>query len=155
MHDSPAQVPDEHLRILLHHDPIDVQAAVDFAVHPAAGAIDVFLGTTRRWTGDRETVELAYEAYEPMARSEMCRLAERARARWPVLRVCIVHRLGVVPVGEASVVIAVATAHRAAAFEACRWLIDTLKQQVPIWKREHYSDGGTEWVEGSSPPAIG
>ena len=76
------------------------------------------------------------------------------QTRWPVERVCLLHRLGIVPPAEASVVVGVATPHRADAFAACRFLIDTLKQQVPIWKREVYADGSTEWVEGSAPPTV-
>ena len=96
-------------------------------------------------------MRLAYDAYAPMAAKTMRELADEAAGRWPVLKVCLLHRLGEVPPPEASVVVGVACAHRAAAFEACRWLIDTLKAQVPIWKREHYADGSTEWVQGQTP----
>jgi molybdopterin synthase catalytic subunit len=131
--------------------PLDVAAADAFLRTDAAGGLNLFVGTTRRWTGDKETVRLAYDAYAPMAAKTMYALADEAAARWPVLRTCVLHRLGEVPPPEASVVIGVACAHRAAAFEACRWLIDTLKGQVPIWKREHYADGTTEWVQGQAP----
>jgi molybdopterin synthase catalytic subunit len=116
-----------------------------------AGGLSLFVGTTRRWTGDNETVRLAYDAYAPMAAKTMHALADEAATRWSVLKVAVHHRLGEVPPPEASVVIGVACAHRAAAFEACRWLIDTLKAEVPIWKREHYADGSTEWVQGQAP----
>lgn len=137
----------------LQHEPLDVGAAYEALRHPAAGGIDVFVGTTRRWTDERETTELAYDAYGPMALAEMGRLADEAARRWPVERLVLLHRLGVVPVADASVVVGVATPHRADAFAACRFLIDRLKVQVPVWKKEHYADGTTEWVEGERPPS--
>ena len=133
---------------------IPVDRAIRFLQHPGAGGIDVFLGTTRQWTRDKETTELSYECYRPMALKEMGALLEKARGRWPIVKACILHRLGVVPPAEASVFIGVSTPHRKDAFEACRFLIDELKIQVPIWKKEHYTDGSTEWVQGSSPPDV-
>ena len=109
------------------------------------GGVNLFLGATRRMTDGKETVQLAYEAHESMARKEMQRLAEEAGERYDLLRVAMIHRIGIVPVSEASVIIGVASAHRAPAFEASRWLIDELKVSVPIWKQEHYADGSTEW----------
>lgn len=137
----------EKVWIGLEQQALAVQPAADFLYHGNAGGVCLFVGTTRRWTDDAETVELEYEAYVPMALKEMRRLADEAARRWPVVRVCLLHRLGVVPVAEASVVIGVATPHRAEAFEACRFLIDTLKQTVPIWKREVFADGRTDWVQ--------
>lgn len=109
------------------------------------GGVNLFLGATRRMTAGKETIQLSYEAHESMARKEMRRLAEAAGERFDVLRVAMLHRTGIVPVSEASVIIGVASSHRAAAFEASRWLIDELKVSVPIWKQEHYADGSTEW----------
>ena len=109
------------------------------------GGINLFLGATRRITAGKETVLLSYEAHESMARKEMQHLAASAFDRFPLLRVAMIHRVGIVPVSEASVIIGVASAHRAAAFDASRWLIDELKVSVPIWKQEHYADGTTEW----------
>ena len=111
-------------------------------VHPfleddRAGGLCVFTGTSRRWTDGAETDLLTYEAYGPMAEAELARLAEAAAERWAAVRVVVLHRLGAVPPPEASVVVGVACAHRAEAFEACRWLIDTLKDTVPIWKTDH------------------
>lgn len=137
--------------IHLGTEPLDVGAADAFLRAEAAGGIDLFVGTTRRWTDGQETVRLAYDAYAPMAAKTMRELADEAAARWPVHRVCLMHRLGEVPVAEASVIVGVACAHRDEAFAACRWLIDTLKAQVPIWKREHFADGTTEWVQGQMP----
>lgn len=144
----------EILWVRLQTEILEVSSADAFLRDPAAGGVNLFVGTTRQWTGDRETVELEYECYASMALREMERLAEAALEQRPVTRVCILHRLGIVPVAEASVVIGVASPHRAGAFDACRWLIDTLKRQVPIWKREVYSDGETEWVQGPVPPEV-
>jgi molybdopterin synthase catalytic subunit len=130
---------------------LPVADAVSFLQTPDAGGLALFLGTTRRWTEDRETLALYYEAYEPMALAEMGRLSDEAFRRWPVRRLCLWHRLGEVPPAEISVLIGVATPHRAEAFEACRYLIDALKRQVPIWKRETLSDGHQIWVEEGIP----
>lgn len=134
------------LRLLITADPIDVGAEFTFLYTPEAGAIDAFVGTTRRYTDGRETAELVYESYEEMALKEMQALVEKASEQWPILRASIVHRSGVVPLAEPSVFIGVATTHRAEAFEACRFLIDALKREVPIWKYERYADGAGEWV---------
>jgi molybdopterin synthase catalytic subunit len=114
-----------------------------------AGAVALFLGTTRaeRRADGRELVALDYEAYPDMATAQLRDIVARARGRWPVLRLAVLHRTGRVPLGEPSVLIAVATPHRAEAFEACRWLIDTLKAEAAIWKKEIWSDGSGSWVE--------
>jgi molybdopterin synthase catalytic subunit len=143
---------DETVWLSISSAPLDESASMSFLRTPAAGGINVFVGTTRRWTDGQETVRLEYECYEGMALQEMQRLVEAAQARWPVQRVCVLHRVGVVPPAQASVLVGVATPHRAEAFAACRFLIDTLKERVPIWKREVYSDGTTTWVEGSRKP---
>lgn len=135
---------------LLTDVPLSVGEAAGWLATPEAGGLALFVGTTRQWTsgdeGPTETERLSYEAYEPMALAELDRLAAEAAARWPVARCCLWHRTGGVPVAEASVVVGVATPHRAEAFAACRWLIDTLKERVPIWKRETFADGTTAWV---------
>lgn len=130
----------------LSHAPLGVGEAYAFLTAPEAGGIAVFVGTTRRWTDGHETERLRYEAYEPMALAELGRIAGEAMTRWPLAKCCLVHRLGEVPVGEASVVVGAASAHRAEAFAACRWLIDTIKERVPIWKREVFADGTEAWV---------
>ncbi len=137
--------------IQLLHGRIAVEAAHRHLKIPTAGALSLFTGITRQFTAGKQTLRLEYECYEAMAMDELRRLADSARSRWPILRLCMLHRLGVVPVSEESVVVGVAAAHRADAFAACRYLIDTLKQQVPIWKREHFADGATEWVPGRLP----
>ncbi len=116
------------------------------------GAVVVFDGIVRNHTRGRKTLHLDYEAYEEMARSQMEALAREAKQRFAVREVALVHRLGRLQVGESSVWIAVAAAHRAAAFEACRWIIDTLKTTVPIWKKEHFLDGAV-WADGEPFPS--
>ncbi len=113
------------------------------------GAVVVFEGVTRFERDEKlgGLVRLEYEAYGEMAVSEMRRLVGETRRRWPVLRAAMVHRVGAVEIGEASVVMAVACGHRAEAFEACRWLIDTLKKDVPIWKKEIWESGENRWVD--------
>jgi len=126
-------------------EPIDV-AAVSAAVSDAAtGATVTFIGTTRDENEGRRVTRLEYEAYPDMALAEMRKIGETARQRWNVAHVAIVHRIGVVPLGEASVVIAVSAAHRRPAFEACHFAIDRLKEVVPIWKKEHF-EGGEIWI---------
>lgn len=129
-------------------DQLSAGMAVRLVTDPAAGGIDVFLGTTRAETNERgqELVRLDYEAYVEMAEGQMRDLVRRARERWPICRSVLLHRIGRVKVGEPSVVIAVSTPHRAEAFEACRWLIDGLKKDVAVWKKEVWSDGTGTWV---------
>ncbi len=138
--------------VSLSKTPLDVAAAYQFLQTPAAGGIALFIGTTRQWTGSRETTLLVYESYEPMALREMHLLIDLAARRWPISHACILHRLGEVPLAEASVLVGVATPHRPEAFDACRFLIDRLKVQIPIWKQEHLTDGQVHWIEGSEPP---
>lgn len=130
----------------LTDDPIDTAALLNRARHPEAGAIVLFLGTTRELTAGRKTVALSYETYREMAERRLAELEAEARRRWPVLECFITHRLGQVPATEASVAIVVSTPHRADAFAAGQWLIDELKKDVPIWKREQWADGTAEWV---------
>lgn len=126
--------------------PIDSQSVLAQVVSPQAGAVVLFLGTTREWTGERRTLWLEYECYGEMAQRKLEELEAEARRRWPVVECAIVHRLGRVDLGEASVAVAVSCPHRRAAFEAGQWLIDTLKEVVPIWKQENGEQGATEWV---------
>ena len=127
-------------------DPIDTQAVLTFVNSSQAGGVVLFLGTTREFTGGRQTASLDYEAYGAMAEQKLQELAGEAAEKWPLVACAIHHRLGPVALGEASVAIAVSTPHRAEAFEAGKWLIDMLKIVVPIWKQEHWADGSTEWV---------
>ena len=130
-------------------DTIAVDRLVTAAGRPDCGAIAVFLGTTRDHHEGRKVVSLTYEAYEPMALAALEAIERETLTRFEVACCRIVHRLGEVPLTEASVVVTVAAAHRGAAFEACRWAMDELKRTVPIWKKESYAGGGEGWVEGT------
>jgi molybdopterin synthase catalytic subunit len=132
--------------IELTHDVIDSQAVLDRVASHQAGAVVLFLGVTREFTGGRQTASLDYDCYPEMALRELEKLEAQASARWPLTACAIVHRLGRLELGEASVAIAVSSPHRRAAFEAGQWLIDTLKEVVPIWKQENWADGTSEWV---------
>jgi molybdopterin synthase catalytic subunit len=131
--------------ITITTEPIDVAAALNLLQSERAGAIDFFLGVVRDNTQERPVDRLEYEAYDRMAISEMQKIADDAQQRWPILRYVIIHRKGTLQIGEAAVLIGIATAHRADAFEACQYIIDTIKQTVPIWKKEVFTDG-EEWV---------
>ena len=124
---------------------IDPAAILAEVTTPESGGIDMFIGTTRNHSSGRTVTRLEYEAYEPMALKVMEQLELEAKRAWPLHKVALVHRLGEVPVLEASVLIAVSSAHRKEAFEACRFLIDRLKKEVPIWKKEYFADGTAEW----------
>jgi molybdopterin synthase catalytic subunit len=138
--------------VALTREPIHAEKLAAAAKRGADGAMVVFDGTVRDNTRGRRTVYLDYEAYEEMALKQMGELAAEARERFGVRQVSVVHRLGRLMVGETSVLIVVASAHRASAFEACRWLIDTLKKTVPIWKKETFADGAV-WADGEPFPA--
>lgn len=112
----------------------------------SAGAVVTFLGTVREISAGRRTMSLDYEAYPEMAERKMQELEAEARARWPITEAALVHRIGHLELGEVSVAVAVSCPHRAQAFDACRFLIDRLKEVVPIWKRENWADGESEWV---------
>ena len=131
--------------IQLTTDPIDYHAITESVRHNSSGAVVSFLGTVREFTRGVQTQFLEYEAYEDMAIASLRELDQEVRQRFPVIDVAIVHRTGRLELGDVSVAIAVSTPHRAQAFEAAQWLIDTLKERVPIWKKEHYSDGREEW----------
>ncbi|MGC1273546.1 MAG: molybdenum cofactor biosynthesis protein MoaE [Planctomycetaceae bacterium] len=132
--------------IHLTHEPIDFAALTEAVRSPDCGAVVLFLGTVREMTGGKRTLRLGYEAYPEMAEATMMKLEADARNRWPLHEVRVAHRLGVLDLGEISVAVAVSSPHRADAFDAGRWLIDRLKEVVPIWKQEHWADGTTEWV---------
>jgi molybdopterin synthase catalytic subunit len=139
--------------IELTESPIDVPAVIAGVGAPAAGAVVVFLGVVREMTEGRQTESLEYEAHAPMAHRVLTELETEARRRWPLEGCAVVHRLGKLAVGQVSVLIAVSAAHRQPAFEAAQWLIDQIKQVVPIWKREHWADGTSQWVHPGLDPA--
>ena len=126
--------------------PIDLEILRGKIADPDVGAIGWFEGVTRRTTGDKITELLSYEAHQSMAVSELQKLATSAVERFSLHRCLIVHRLGEVPIGQASVVVGCSSGHRPEAFAALPWIMDVLKRDVPIWKRELYADGSTEWV---------
>jgi MoaE-MoaD fusion protein len=145
-------VPDTPRYSSLVREKIDTQTVLAKLKQPADGAAVAFEGVVRDNTRGRRTLYLDYEAYEEMALKQMDALAEQALQEFPIRDVAMVHRLGRLGIGEASVLIVVASAHRAAAFDACRWLIDMLKRSVPIWKKEHFEDGAV-WADGEPFPA--
>jgi molybdopterin synthase catalytic subunit len=134
--------------VRLTREPIDLPALQ--TVSPADGALCLFVGVVRDENAGRKVLHLEYEAYEEMALAQMEELEAETRGRWRVTDVRMVHRLGRLEIGEASVAVAVAAPHRGEAFEACRHAIDTLKKTVPIWKKEFYADGAV-WLEGPRP----
>ena len=131
--------------ILLSTEPLDVSYCINLVQSPECGGIDVFIGTVRSQTNGKRVVRLEFEAYERMAVKEMRKIGEQTMDKWPIHKIAVHHRTGVLQVGEVPVVIAVSAAHRDAAFDACRYIIDTLKQSVPIWKKEVFEDGEV-WV---------
>jgi molybdopterin synthase catalytic subunit len=150
--ESSAMQATEHAALV--RTPIDGVAITAAIKQPEDGAVVVFDGIVRNHTRGRRTLYLDYSAYEPMALRQMEQLAQQALANYAIRDVCLVHRLGRLEIGESSVYIAVASAHRAAAFEACRWMIDTLKKTVPIWKKEYFEDGAV-WADGEPfPPEV-
>ena len=138
-------------RVAIVRQAIDATALMDAMKIGADGAVCVFDGIVRDNTRGRRTLHLDYEAYEGMALEQMRGLAAEAVAKFPVREVAIQHRLGRLVIGETSVLIVVASAHRGAAFDACRWVIDTLKKTVPIWKKEQFEDGAV-WADGEPFP---
>jgi molybdopterin synthase catalytic subunit len=132
--------------VRLTHSVIDYHALTEQVRLPHCGAVVTFLGTVRDLTDGRETVALDYESYGQMAEKKMDEIEQDTRSRWPVGEMVMMHRLGRMEVGEVSVAVALSCPHRAQAFEACRHAIDRLKELVPIWKKENWADGKTEWV---------
>ncbi len=139
-------------KVVLTRGPIDSPRLIAEIKRGEDGAVAIFDGIVRKHSRGRRTLHLDYEAYEEMALRQMRQLAAQARERFGVRQVAVIHRLGRLEIGETSVLVVVASAHRAAAFDACRWLIDTLKQTVPIWKKETFADGAV-WAPGEPFPA--
>ncbi|MGR3811218.1 molybdenum cofactor biosynthesis protein MoaE [Jiulongibacter sp. NS-SX5] len=137
-----------HIQILLSNESLQLAACESFVEDPGAGGIVHFVGAVRNQTKGKTVTRLDFEAYEPMAISEMQKIAEQAIQKFGVLKVAIHHRVGTLEIGELPVIIAVSSAHRKAAFEACQYCIDTLKETVPIWKKEIFEDGEV-WVSAT------
>jgi molybdopterin converting factor subunit 1 len=150
--DESHAVPDSLDFFELTTEPIDVGEVARRVVPPQCGATVTLDGYVREWTRGRRSLYLIYEAYAPMALSEMKRLGQQAHALYDIKHIAIVHRTGRLEIGETSVVISISAPHRRAAFEACEWAIKELKRTVPIWKKEFYEDGEV-WVEGEGAPA--
>ena len=138
--------------ILLVHEPIDLSALIRHVRTDNDGAVVTFDGCVRNQSHGRATLYLDYEAYESMALAKIRKIAAEIHSKFSIDRVAIAHRLGRLEIGETSVFIAVSAPHRAAAFDACRFAIDTLKRTVPIWKKEYFEDGAV-WADGELPPA--
>ncbi len=136
--------------IQIQNESIDTTSMMEFVGSEDAGAVVLFLGTTRRMTAGKETLRLEYECYKPMAIAELEKLKTEAMTRWPLKACAIVHRIGIVGNGQASVAVAVSSPHRVGAYEASQWIMDTLKRTVPIWKKEQWADGSTDWVHPES-----
>ncbi|MGB4849786.1 MAG: molybdenum cofactor biosynthesis protein MoaE [Saprospiraceae bacterium] len=128
-------------QIEISENPLDVQTCIDMVLTPETGGINVFFGSVRNVTKGKIVVRLEFEAYTSMALKEMKKIADAIEMKWPVLNIVIHHRTGVLSVGEIPVIIAVSAAHRHAAFSACQFAIDQLKEKVPIWKKEIFVDG--------------
>jgi molybdopterin synthase catalytic subunit len=141
--------------VALVRAPIDVAHVLGSVADPATGATTLFLGTVRDVNDGRAVTGIEYPAYEPMAVREMAAIAAEAVALWGDARVAVVHRIGMLSLGEASVAIAVAHPRRAPAMDAQRWMIEELKRRVPIWKLEHYVDGTREWVDPTREAGTG
>lgn len=131
--------------IELDFKPLNIQKAIDFVSDDGVGGIDVFIGTVRDSTKGKKVVALEFESYEKMAITELQKILDQVQEKWPIHKTAVLHALGKKEIGDLAVVIAVSAAHRDAAFQACRYIIDTLKQTVPIWKKEIFDDGEV-WV---------
>jgi molybdopterin synthase catalytic subunit len=126
-------------------EPINNQDVIDKVIHHNSGAVSVFIGTVREMTGEKKTRYLEYEAYVPMAEKQLEKIGEEIKVKWPDAKTAITHRIGTLLISDTAVTIAVSTPHRQDAFEASRYAIERIKEIVPIWKKEHYTDG-EEWV---------
>jgi len=131
--------------IKLDKKPLNIQSAIDYVSEGGVGGIDVFIGTVRDNTKGKKVLALEFEAYEKMAISEMQKIVDQSHQQWPIHKAAVLHAIGRKEIGDLAVVIAVSAAHRDAAFKSCRYIIDTLKQTVPIWKKEIFEDGEI-WV---------
>lgn len=139
----------ERLLVRVTTDPLDPPDALRFVADPSAGGICLFLGTVRDHSAAGQVAGLEYEAWEELAATRLAEVADEMFDRWPVLRVALLHRIGALDVGDASVAVACSAPHRAEAFEACRHGIERIKEDVPIWKKEVLATGGSHWVRGS------
>ena len=132
--------------IELTHDVLDPERVTATVCKDANGAVVTFLGTTRDVTAKRKVLYLEYEAYQPMAEAKLGEIVEEIRQKWPIQDISVAHRLGRLEIGDISLVVAIGSPHREAAFQACGYVVDRIKQTVPIWKKEYF-EGGEVWIE--------
>lgn len=137
----------------LHHDPLDLATLSREVASADRGALASFVGVVRDHHAGRTVLGLEYSAYGPMAEARCAAIVTEAAERWPV-RIALAHRVGALMVGDAAVIVVAASAHRAPAFDACRWVLEAVKSEVPIWKRERYVDGTEAWVDPTAPSAV-
>ena len=142
------------MSVSIAREPINFEAMRRRALYPQAGAVLIFFGDIRNHSEGRDVKALEYEAHDSMALKQMNEVADAAQQRWPLHHVEIIHRLGRMEVMECSIAIAVSTSHRADAYEASRFIIDTIKRAVPIWKKEHFSDGNSAWSKGCEAGSV-
>jgi len=142
------------VHVSVGRDPLDPGRVLSHVGDPGDGAVVLFLGTVRNQNGGRPVEAILYEGYEPMAEGLLRTLATEALGTFGVTRAAVEHRLGTLEVGEVSVAVAISSPHRAEAFEAARWLMDQLKQRIPVWKKEHFADGHSAWVRGMDPREV-
>ena len=138
------------LMIKITPNKIDTESILASVSSANCGAAVLFVGTTRKFTDQRETTKLAYECYEAMAIEKLTELQQNAIEKWGIEKCSIVHRIGIVDIEEASIAVAVSSPHRVASFDAASWIMDRVKKDVPVWKQEHWVDGKTEWVHPES-----
>ncbi len=142
-------IPPRHLE--LTHSAIDHAGIVERVRSNLAGAVVLFLGTVRELTDGKRTTALEYEAYPEMALRQLDQLVDQAATKWPLIKAAVIHRLGHLELGDIAVAVAVSTPHRRESFEAGQWIMDRIKEVVPIWKKENWSDGTSEWVHPHLP----
>lgn len=141
---------DFSMKISLTTQPIDYEALVEEARSSASGAVVLFLGTVREISEGQAVAGLTYESYPPMAEKKLAEIVDEAHGRWPLNAASVVHRHGELALGDVAVAVVTASAHRAEAFDAARWIMDTIKQVVPIWKKENFVTGNGQWVHPAS-----
>ena len=140
--------------VSITRESIDITALRQRALHPQAGAVLIFCGDIRNHSDEQSVEKLEYESHESMALNQMSQVVEEASNQWPIHYVEVIHRLGLMEVMECSIAIAVSTSHRVDAYAASRFIIDTIKRSVPIWKKEHFSDGQSSWSEGAEAGSV-
>ena len=140
--------------VSITRESIDITALRQRALHPQAGAVVIFCGDIRNHSDKQSVEKLEYESHESMALNQMNQVVEKSSNQWPIHYVEVIHRLGLMEVMECSIAIAVSTSHRVDAYAASRFIIDTIKRSVPIWKKEHFSDGQSSWSEGAEAGSV-